>query len=282
MAEQASNEATAHASQMADQNTIDSAPGQDAGLISAPTAPEMSIPTFQAINAKAVVGNASTSVNTADQGRNAPGPPPQGTAVTQPAPRKAQSPTELPLPTIPPPQLDGTDDAMAVDATYGTRSRNKTGNARPNYAEDQEMDFEYSSSTTTKKKPAAESADPTQSTSEVKRAREFAHLIGGSTEGTPSSAHDPANKESTPVSNPSKKRKAAGPPVMSAQLPPAANSPLPSASRKVAAQPSTARETNVMTFTKHKSCLNKKGELTADDGTKLSANGKSWRSPDKG
>ncbi|KAK5172320.1 putative PHD type zinc finger protein with BAH domain-containing protein [Saxophila tyrrhenica] len=282
MAEPAVNEALpSSASQVPGKETQ---PGGDASnhdvAVSSALAPqeEMNIPTFQAINAQAVNQNASASVNTAAQGRNDPGPPPHRAPVTQSLPQQAQTSAGPSQPTKPLPQFDGIDGAMSADATYGTRSRNRGGNARPNYAEDQEMDFEYSSSTAaTKKKPAPDSATPTstsQNTSEAKRAREFAHLIGN---GTPTSAAETAGKEATPTAamNPSKKRKAAGPPatLTQTQTPPAAtNSPLPTASRKIAPPSATARETNIMSFSKHRACLNKKGDLIADDGTKLSVN----------
>jgi hypothetical protein len=88
----------------------------------------------------------------------------------------------------------------------------------------------------------------------------------------------PANATSTATS--SKKRKAAAAAVPSAQGALATSStPPPAAARKpVIASAATsvipARESNVMTFSKHRSCLNKKGELIADDGTKLNVNGK--------
>ncbi len=272
MAEPASNNEAMASVQAADQSmgftSVNGTP-RGAAIPAAPTPPEITFPTFQAVNAKAVVDGASASVSTAAQGIP-PAPPPQVAAVTQSA---ALSGT--PQPTKLSSELD---DA----ANYGTRSRNRAGNARPNYAEDQEMDFEYSSKKKSTTEPAASSV-ASQNATDAKRAQ----LVSGS--GTPSSANGTTNKESTPSAtlNPSKKRKAAAPPVMPTQTPPATNWPMPAASRKVAAVSTiaavstVARETNVMTFSKHKSCLNKKGELVADDGSKLSVNGKPWRSPDK-
>jgi hypothetical protein len=238
----------------------------------------MSIPTFQAVNAKPFAENASTSMSTAAQGTKAdPTPPPKGAAVTQ-SDHQAQTSSEPSQPAKASSQFDGLDGAMSADgATYGTRSRNRTGNARPNYAEDQDMDFEYSAASTKKKAPASESATlGSQNNADAKRAREFAQLLGTSNDGTPPSGNGAGSKELTPgaTSGLSKKRKAVGPPATLTETPPATNSPAPSASRKVAAPSTMARETNVMTFTKHKYCLNKKGELIADDGTKLSVNGK--------
>ena len=254
---------------------------------------ELDIPTWSAVNtqpAVTVTENASPpaapAVQHSDKASD-PAPPPAVAAVAQPAPQTAQTPSEPSQPAKTPLQPDGLDGAMSADvATYGTRSRNRTGNARPNYAEDQEMDFEMTASAATKKKlsatdAAAGAASSTpQTASEAKRARDL--LFSGSGTATPTGVNGVNGKESTPgaASNPSKKRKAAGPPAttLMQQTPPASNSPAPSAARKVGASSSTVRETNVMTFTKHKACLNKKGELLADDGTKLSVNGK----PDRG
>jgi len=183
--------------------------------------------------------------------------------------------------------------AAKVDATpadpdgpYGTRSRNRT---RINYAEDQEMDLEYSSAATTKKKASTHHNNPPPlgpSVAETKRASESTKLTthdGGVPhtykESTPGSSGAPATS--------SKKRKAAGALPQHSQPPPANAAAAPSVARKSGLSASTsasasasasstkARETNVMTFTKHKSCLNKRGELVADDGQKLSVNGKS-------
>ena len=226
---------------------------------------------FQAINTQAVTENASTAMSTA-------APPPEAAAVTQPTSQTAQTSDASNAPKDPP-QGDELESNMAQDAaTYGTRSRNRTGNARPNYAEDQDMDFEISS--TTKKKPANDPTPtnpPMQHAAEAKRAQEFARFIAVNSGGAPPNGSTP--KESTPgtpgvASNVSKKRKAGAAPNINTQTPPPSNSPLPALPRKMGAQSATARETNVMTFTKHRSCLNKKGELVADDGTKLCVNGK--------
>lgn len=232
---------------------------------------------FQAVNANAVAGNVSTSASTAAQGDQAstsvPTPPPKDAAVTQSAPQTAQTSSGPAQTSQPPSQVDGVVDAMAADiATYGTRSRNRTGTSRPNYAEDQEMDFEASSAATTKKKPAAEATPSTgPSASGTKQAAR--HALDSSS----ANANGSSGKESTPGVT-SKKRKAAGASTTLTQTPPVSNSPAPAAVRKPAASGAAARETNIMSFSKHRSCLNKKGELVADDGTRLMANGES-RSP---
>ena len=289
MAEPTTNEADASLSQA---QTADPPKGQsgDVGQKESPETPRPSPETgsssFQAVNAKAVAENASTSVNTVAQGSEAsvPTPPPGNVAVTQNAPQIAQTSSEPSNASKPSSQLDGLDGAMSSDAaTYGTRSRNRTGNARPNYAEDQDVELEYSSAaTSSKKKPGNESAtSAAQNATETKRAQDFARLIASN--NAPANANGTSGKESTPgtpgtpgvPANLSKKRKAAGASTTLTQTPPASNSPAPAAMRKIPPPSTMARETNVMTFSKHRSCLNKKGELVADDGTKLCVNGKS-------
>lgn len=246
---------------------------------------EVTVPSFLAINSQAVAENANNSVSPAAQGSEPsdPASPSKAAAVAQDAPPTAQNTSETTQPTDSTSQTDAPDAAMSADvATYGTRSRNRTGNARPNYAEDQDMDFEMTSTAATKKKATTDAAGATpQNSGDPKRARgDLQQLLTGSGAATPTSTNGVNGGESTPgpASNPSKKRKAAGPPATLTQTPPVANSSAPSASRKVAAPSATARETNMVTFTKHKACVNKKGELIADDGMKLSVNGK----PDQG
>lgn len=283
MAAPAGNEADALPSRDADRispprndRVVDGAPS------TFPATQERPSSSFQAINSRAVAENASTSMSTAAS-------PPNGAAVAQEASQTAQD-SEAPNSHQDPSHMEDLDGSMAADvATYGTRSRNRTGNARPNYAEDQDtMDFELSSAAAaTKKKPTAKDAaaadSATHNAAEAKRAQEFARLIA--VNGNGASGNGDGTKESTPgasgvASSVSKKRKAAGgAPAVLTQTPPPSNSPAPTASRKLAPPSTVARETNVMTFTKHRSCLNKRGELVADDGTKLSVNGKQAANP---
>lgn len=169
-------------------------------------------------------------------------------------------------------------ESTEASGSYGTRSR-RTGNQRLNYAEDQDAEFEFTSAaTTTSYKKGVPTANA-QSATDVKRAKDSAQPV------TTSSAHSSANnqtvaKDSTPgatsaaTTNP-KKRKAAGTatPTNHATIPPM-SAGLPATNMRKQAPSSLARETNMLTFSKSKSCLNKKGELVADDGTKLNINGK--------
>ncbi|EMC95400.1 hypothetical protein BAUCODRAFT_540188 [Baudoinia panamericana UAMH 10762] len=218
---------------------------------------DMSVPAFQAVNARSVGGGGTASPA-------APLPPPinsSGNAADPPSDSRTTSNPPLALNTE-----DG-DLTITDVATYGTRSRNRAGNARPNYAEDQDMEFDFGTTITTKKKlPPADALAASQAVSDVKRADGLTHLTNGS------------SKESTPVTSAapaaaSKKRKAIGGAPQQSNTSPAPAVLGASASRKpTTVTPNMARETNVMSFVKHRNCLNKKGELIADDGTKLVVN----------
>ncbi|KXL46051.1 hypothetical protein M433DRAFT_153946 [Acidomyces richmondensis BFW] len=215
---------------------------------------------FLAVNSRAVLENATRS------GDATPLDPSQSGSTPTVAPSRSQTPRPSASVQSAPAEPNGVDGVMTETATYGTRSRNRMGNARPNYAEDQDMDFEISTTAATKKKASQESGLPTPSAAEAKRAEDFTRLVvGHSKETTPASSNAPA---------PSKKRKTVGSTPQQSNTTPTATTPVTSALRKTALSAISAgtRETNVMTFTKHKSCLNKKGELVADDGTKLSVN----------
>jgi hypothetical protein len=224
---------------------------------------------FQAVNARPLPNSARLG----DAPPTAPSQP--GTTTPAVAPSEPQTAGGQPSSNAqhPASHVDGPDGTMAEPATYGTRSRNRTGNARPNYAEDQEMDFDFTSAatTTTTKKKAAHESSAAASSADARRPEEFARHVDRPKDLTPVAASGAAAT--------SKKRKAVGGMLQQSQTPPASTIPAPSVARKSGAFGSTsstaARETNMMTFTKHRNCLNKKGELIADDGTKLCVNGKS-------
>lgn len=189
---------------------------------------------------------------------------------------------------------DGPEAASNETAVYGTRSRNRTSNARPNYAEDQDMDFEFVAPPT---KPApAKSA----STSETRRNQQAAtdskrgipdsssarlNSANGSDqpEKSPSSGKDPIPGTSTFSTNPPKKRKAGGGTTTGTtsagtSTPSAVASAQPSTKRQTAKSgyvppANMSRESNMMTFEKSKGIL-KKGALVADDGSSLRIDGK--------
>lgn len=258
---------------------------------------------FQAVNSRPPLENARNATGTpaaaaaAGQPRGDPSDltPHGGVAAVAPTTAQTvQTSTSAPQPSKSSSHHDPLDSAMAIqpEASYGTRSRNRTS-TRPNYAEDQEMDFEYSSSAaTTGKKKASETSSSTTNTltqaSDTKRAPEVTSFQainghGGSVAGA-GGKDSSASTPTATTTGTSKKRKAAGHAAAALQATTASATPPPVAARKPAAPAglsSQARETNVMSFSKHRACLNKKGELIADDGTKLSVNGKlRFDSPD--
>ena len=226
---------------------------------------QMAPSAFQAVNSMPFTAHLTPGKGS----NNLPAPPKDGPAA-QTTPQAGQLPSNASQALRSAVQADGLDGATPdTSATYGTRSRNRAGNPRPNYAEDQEMEVDSTLTSTKRKAPA----DPLQNASEAKRGPEHPRPVGGNMNGLSANTDPGRPKESTPATTSvSKKRKAGGVPA-AVQTPPA-NSPVPNATRKWGAATATGRETNIMTFWKHKSCLNKKGELVADDGTKLSVDGK--------
>lgn len=217
-----------------------------------------------------IVQNERISVASAQSG----GTPPLPFGVSPAAARPATATPDAPVTQNLPSQADARDATMTDAATYGTRSRNRAGNNRPNYAEDQEMDFELSAAATKKKAllEAAANAAPSADS-----APSFAGFTAVNSVSAGSST--PTAKDATPgLGAPTtKKRKA--------PMQPTQNSPVPTASAtRKAGAPATssaaARESNIMTFTKHKYLLNKRGELVTDDGTKLCVNGKRLLPPE--
>ena len=231
---------------------------------------------FQAVNARLVVEKERASSAASDSlGRT----PPTTAAVAQSAAQQTADTPSAESSNVPT-QFDGAAD-ISDNATYGTRSRNRTGNARPNYAEDNEMDFEYSSNNKKKQSDAAGAASAGPTPPDSKQPQEPARFVAVNSNAGLSKAA--AAKESTPgmaTGGPgtiSKKRKAAAASNSQAPTPPSNNTPAPSGARKTgglaALSATSGRDANVMTFHKHKACLNKRSELVADDGTKLSING---------
>lgn len=232
-------------------------PGNDSTARSTPQ-PNAS---FQAINR---MNAGQTDSGRSSRAASAPGTPKAddgATATKQSAPAPPDAPK-----------------ASAQPDSYGTRSR-RTGKERLNYAEDQDADFDFTSAaTTTSYKKNASSATNAQATTDAKRAKESAQPV--TTNGAHSSASqqniakDPATGATSASTNP-KKRKAAG------TATPTASTPLTSAAvsatnmrKQLSSSTPLARETNMLSFSRSKSCLNSKGELVADDGTKLNVNGK--------
>ncbi|KAH6666728.1 hypothetical protein B0J14DRAFT_678071 [Halenospora varia] len=169
-------------------------------------------------------------------------------------------------------------------AVYGTRSRNRTGASRPNYAEDKELDAEFEVPPTPKeptgRKGARASDANTSNIPETGKGTNGRKNIPPEAElGAPVHNHhkEPIPGTSTFSANPAvtapthggKKRKAASQST-AAQAGPAQ----PSVNRRtsVAAQVAAGfRETNMLTFENCGGRL-KNGKLVADDGTVLQVN----------
>ncbi|RMZ81282.1 hypothetical protein DV737_g2536, partial [Chaetothyriales sp. CBS 132003] len=152
----------------------------------------------------------------------------------------------------------GADHVDDIQNVYGTRSRNRTGGTRPNYADDKELDLEIEA--------AGRISKPT--TLSGFAAVNGSALTGG--DATPQSAARPSTPASLPV--PSKKRKHPGGQTTSASAPAHSSHTLDSRSRYSSSAASSYVQTNMMTFRRVESRLNAKKQLVADDGTVLAAN----------
>ena len=178
-------------------------------------------------------------------------------------------------------------DETKDTAPYGTRSRNRTGSARINYAEDREvdMDFEWSS----KKAQNSSKAGALLPAGESGPAQVTDRKTLSGTNGTPGnkSAVQPApgskdyipgtstfsvNADSSSAVQPySRKRKTPG--TQSGSTP---HSSQTSSRRGVhgASMPSSIRDVNTFSFDTCQAFL-KHGKLKADDGTTFNVNGMS-------
>lgn len=181
-------------------------------------------------------------------------------------------------------QADG--DGSAEAATYGTRSRNKGGNARPNYADDRELDLEIEASgriqKSKPKKAGASSTSLAGTQVELVPVQNGFSAVNTATITTngvsptiPGMSTFSTQAPATLVA-PSKKRKQPGAnnttaPTTSAQAPVSA----PSKSRGAhSSSPNRIHlETNMMSFSRCHARLNAKMQLVAEDGTVLVANG---------
>ncbi|KAI1312577.1 hypothetical protein F5Y03DRAFT_241420 [Xylaria venustula] len=190
-------------------------------------------------------------------------------------------------------------DAMAGPSPYGTRSRNR-GQARPNYAEDRDLDVEMEDAFPEKKEEEPKkgmrqanvatngTGDAIKTTASSSRKGAAADdSKGASAHGTGKDAHSTAPTTANATgpaasSGPSKKRKAATQATTNnvqsqASTPtPAPNTLAATSTRRGAAQAAAHasggyRETNMLSFEK---CggIPKDGKMIADDGTVLEAN----------
>jgi len=183
------------------------------------------------------------------------------------------------------------DATTGTASPYGTRSRNRAGVSRPNYAEDRETEMEFevqpAGEDDTRKVARASAGDPRSTTAHepatIRRGTQVDYNTNGqvlSKDHIPGTSTFSANPAATVSTQPSKKRKANGQPV-----PNSANTLLPiinSASSgsqtntrraSIATQFATGfRESNMLSFENCAGRL-KDGKLVADDGTMLAVNG---------
>ena len=189
------------------------------------------------------------------------------------------SPPPLSKDAIPPPA-----------APYGTRSRNRAGQSRPNYAEDKDVDGDFEVAPVTKtshgRKATRASAfdseapshsDSGQSTSLSKKAP--IHENHNTTAAPKPHASGASSATSTAGPSNPRKRKATGPPAAS-QLGPPAPTSNGVASQAITRRASMAaqvaagiRDSNMLSFDNCRGQLKDK-RLVADDGTVLGVNGK--------
>jgi hypothetical protein len=191
--------------------------------------------------------------------------------------------------------IDGGGSGTGPAAPYGTRSRNRTGTSRPNYAEDKELDAEFEVATSSKEgrktNRGADSA-PSMTTDAGKSANNARKNQGPEADQTvaaqghykesiPGTSTFSANPTTSgPTGQPSKKRKANGTPATSnlqSQMLIVNNGTVPAVTRRASlAQQGIlgSRETNMLSFDDCGSRLKDK-KLVADDGTVLEVNGES-------
>lgn len=191
-------------------------------------------------------------------------------------------------------QANNSTDATGA-SPYGTRSRNRTGNPRINYAEDREVEMEYEWSSTKRPHAASGSSMPNTAQSGDGDKPSAANTRRSST--TVPIAPPPNNKAALPTVQkdhlpgmssfsvnpepnaappaPSRKRKAPGNgPATLHTSSTVTQTPAPAIPRRTAGVPNlkVSRETNLMTFENCHGYL-KNGKLKADDGTILAVNG---------
>ncbi|KAL8740770.1 MAG: hypothetical protein Q9190_006559 [Brigantiaea leucoxantha] len=193
--------------------------------------------------------------------------------------------------------LSSTHGANLMDVNgpspYGTRSRNRTGNTRPNYAEDREQDTDYDWVSTkklqnTSNQPSSNSL-PTEDSegSGVNTRRRSLTTTNGSVgsksiaaasikDQIPGMSSFSVNPESHGASQPpTKKRRAPGAvPTSASATTNTISSTANGVSRKsgAAAHFHSNRETNMLSFETSQGFL-KNGKLKADDGTALGVDG---------
>ncbi|KAG0650609.1 SANT domain-containing 2 [Hyphodiscus hymeniophilus] len=186
-----------------------------------------------------------------------------------------------------PPAVDGVESGLGLAAPYGTRSRNRTGTSRPNYAEDKELDAEFEVAAPSKEgSKGTRGADPVSATngdggrsgnntrkSQISDSDHTAGLHKEPIPGTSTFSAIPAT--TAPTGQPSKKRKANGAPAtnnLQPQIPVSINGTVPTVTRRASVAAQGFRDTNMLSFDDCRNRLDKDKRLIADDGTVLEVN----------
>lgn len=211
----------------------------------------------------------STSAPEATGTPDAPSPTAASSELT-PMPEVAGSHSAQPsISSLPDALSANVDDVANAAGIYGTRSR-KSGRARPNYADDKDIDAEieaagrYSASKSKKSQAIPAPPAATQEADMSSTHNGFAAVNGSAPLVTQiNGTHAPVPQSS----GPSKKRKQPGSniTVSAAQPSPPPASPMPFSR-------SPYIETNVMSFDDSKALLNKKQQLVTDDGITIAIN----------
>ena len=188
-----------------------------------------------------------------------PAPDTQDIPQSQPMTATASASSQNPFP--------DDSDPNAVP-TYGTRSRNRPGASRPNYADDKELDMEIEAAGRLSK---ASSKKAASSTHQVAEPTPAAPMGFAAINSVSISNGEPSTQSSTPgpAPAPSKKRKQPGTSTISGSATPSYTVVPRSKPHHVSAYV----ETNLMSFSRCGAKLNNKKQLVADDGTALAANG---------
>lgn len=195
---------------------------------------------------------------------------------------------------------DAKDAAATGPSPYGTRSRNRTGRSRINYAEDKDLDMTDFDSVAEKKgdtdlkkiRPANANAPPTASDGPPRPSASSTRKPLPSSDGTKSASSakeqqqqnnagaagstSSAATSAAPSQQASKKRKAGTTSNSSNTKDSSSNSAVAQKPSNVQIEhlgPTGFSETNMMTFENTGAHTSKDNTLTADDGTVLAVNG---------
>lgn len=191
------------------------------------------------------------------------------------------------------------ESGAGTASPYGTRSRNRSGGSRPNYAEDREIDVEFEVQTpagaehSQKVRHSDVQANHVSAPVPTTRRGPAVHSDGispahnMSKDSIPGTSTFSANPTSTVPTQPSKKRKAA---AQSTNLSIAATHPSSSSNGSLTGSQTSTRGTStpaqnaahlrcssMFSFENCMGCL-KDGKLVADDGTVLKVDGASLKS----